>query len=71
MISLHSYLVYTYEQQIFIDEIQVYSHASAALWKREPISDDYLPSMRKAVLSISCNVYKQQEMEIDKLINDV
>ena len=44
--------------------------ASAALWKREPISDDYLPSMRKAVLSISGNVYKQQEMEIDKLIND-
>jgi hypothetical protein len=39
--------------------------------KREPISDDYLPSMRKAVLSISDNVYKQQEMEIDKLINDV
>jgi hypothetical protein len=35
------------------------------------ISDDYLPSMRKAVLSISGNVYKQQEMEIDKLINDV
>ena len=27
-------------------------NASAALWKREPISDDYLPSMRKAVLSI-------------------
>ena len=25
MISLHSYLVYTYEQHIFIDEIQVYS----------------------------------------------
>jgi hypothetical protein len=25
MISHHSYLVYTYEQQIFIDEIQVYS----------------------------------------------
>jgi hypothetical protein len=25
MISLHSYLVYTYEQQIFIDEIDVYS----------------------------------------------
>jgi hypothetical protein len=25
MISLHSYLVYTYEQQIFIDEIEVYS----------------------------------------------
>ena len=25
MISLHSNLVYTYEQQIFIDEIQVYS----------------------------------------------
>ena len=25
MISLHSDLVYTYEQQIFIDEIQVYS----------------------------------------------
>jgi hypothetical protein len=41
-------------------------NASAALWKREPISDDYLPSMRKAVLSISGNVYKQQEMEIDK-----
>jgi hypothetical protein len=37
----------------------------------EPISDDYLPSMGKAVLSISSNVYKQQEMEIDKLINDV
>jgi hypothetical protein len=46
-------------------------NASAALWKREPISDDYLPSMGKAVLSISGNVYKQQEMEIDKLINDV
>jgi cytochrome c biogenesis protein ResB len=26
--------------------------------------------MHKAVLSISGNVYKQQEMEIDKLIND-
>jgi hypothetical protein len=26
--------------------------------------------VRKAVLSISGNVYKQQEMEIDKLIND-
>jgi hypothetical protein len=26
--------------------------------------------MRKAVLSISGNVYKQQEMEIDKLIYD-
>jgi hypothetical protein len=37
----------------------------------EPISDDYLPSMRMAVLSISGNVYKQQEMEINKLINDV
>jgi hypothetical protein len=36
-----------------------------------PISDEYLQSMRKAVLSISGNVYKQQEMEIDKLINDV
>ena len=46
-------------------------NASAALRKREPISDDYLPIMRKAVLSISGNVYKQQEMEIDKLINDV
>jgi hypothetical protein len=34
-------------------------------------SDDYLPSMRKAVLSISGNVYKQQEMEIGKLIYDV
>jgi hypothetical protein len=45
-------------------------NASASLWKREPISDDYLPSMRKAVLSISGNVYKQQEMEIDKLTND-
>ena len=31
-------------------------NASAALWKREPISDDDLPSMRKAVLSISSNV---------------
>jgi hypothetical protein len=41
------------------------------LSERQPISDDYLPSMRKAVLSISGNVYKQQEMEIDKLINDV
>jgi hypothetical protein len=41
-------------------------NASAAL-----ISDDYLPSMRKAVLSISGSVYKQQEMEIDKLINNV
>jgi hypothetical protein len=46
-------------------------NAWTALWKREPISDEYLPSMRKAVLSISGNVYKQQEMEIDKLINDV
>ena len=36
----------------------------------EPISDDYLPRMRKAVLLISGNVYKQEEMEIDKLIND-
>ena len=44
---------------------------SAALWKREPISDDYLPSMPKAVLSISGNVYNKQEMEIDKLNNDV
>jgi hypothetical protein len=35
------------------------------------ISDDYLPSMCKAVLSISGNVYKQQEMEIGKLIYDV
>jgi hypothetical protein len=42
-------------------------NASAALWKREPISDDYLPSMGKPVLSISGNVYKQQEMEIDKV----
>jgi pectate lyase len=25
MIALHSYLVYAYQQQIFIDEIQVYS----------------------------------------------
>jgi hypothetical protein len=33
------------------------------LSEREPISDDYLPSMRKTVLSISGNVYKQQEME--------
>jgi hypothetical protein len=46
-------------------------NVSAALWKREPISDDYLPNMRKVVLSISGNVYKQQEMEINKLINDV
>jgi hypothetical protein len=35
------------------------------------VCDDYLPSMGKAVLSISGNVYKQQEKEIDKLINDV
>jgi hypothetical protein len=41
------------------------NNASAALWKREPISDDYLASMRKVVLSISGNVYKQQEMEIE------
>jgi hypothetical protein len=40
------------------------NNASAALWKREPISDDYFPRMDKAVLSISGNVYKQQEMEI-------
>jgi hypothetical protein len=45
-------------------------NAPAALRKREPISDDYLPSMRKAVLSFSGNVYKQ-EMEIGKLIYDV
>jgi hypothetical protein len=32
-----------------------------------PISDDYLPSMGKPVLSISGNVYKQQETEIDKV----
>jgi hypothetical protein len=44
---------------------------SAALRKREPISDDYMPSMRKAVPSISGNDYKQQEMEIEKLINNV
>jgi hypothetical protein len=44
-------------------------NASAALWKREPISDDYLPSMRKAVLSISRNVYQQQEMEIGKYLS--
>jgi hypothetical protein len=43
----------------------------AVLFKREPISDNYLLSMREVVLSISGNVYKQQEMEIDKLINDV
>jgi hypothetical protein len=35
------------------------------------VCDDYLPSIGKAVLSISGNVHKQQEMEIDKLINDV
>jgi hypothetical protein len=45
-------------------------NASATLWKREQISDDYLPSMCKAVLSIFGNVSKQQEMEIYKLIND-
>ena len=39
--------------------------------KREPISDDYLPSMHKAVLSISCNVYKQQEMEIDTTLSEI
>jgi hypothetical protein len=31
MISLHSDLVYTYEQQIFIDEIQVYSRQHVQL----------------------------------------
>ena len=44
---------------------------SAALWKREPISDDYFPSMHKAVLSISGNVYKQQEMEIDTALTEI
>jgi hypothetical protein len=43
-------------------------NVSAALWK---ISDDYLPSMRKAVLSISGNVYKQQEMEIDAALSEI
>jgi hypothetical protein len=38
------------------------NNASAAHWKRKPISDDYFPRMDKAVLSISGNVYKQQEM---------
>ena len=31
MISLHSYLLYTYEQHIFIDEIQVYSRRHTQL----------------------------------------
>jgi hypothetical protein len=31
MISLHSYLAYTYEQQIFIDEIKVYSRRHTQL----------------------------------------
>jgi hypothetical protein len=35
-------------------------NASVALWKREPISDDYLQSMRKAVLSISGNVLQSR-----------
>jgi hypothetical protein len=43
-----------------------FSFSENNLRKREPISNDYLPSMRKAVLSISGNVYKQQEMEINK-----
>ena len=37
----------------------------------QPISDDYLLSMRKAVLPISGNGCKQQEMETGKLIYDV
>jgi hypothetical protein len=44
---------------------------SAALRKRESISDDYLPSMCKAVLSISDNVYKQKEMEIDTALSEI
>jgi hypothetical protein len=47
------------------------NNASAAPWKREPISDDCFPRMDKAVLSISGNVYKQQEMEIDKLTYEI
>jgi len=46
-------------------------NTSVALWKREPISDDYLPSLRKAVLSISGNVYKQQEMKIDTALSEI
>jgi hypothetical protein len=42
-----------------------------ALRKRESISDDYLPSMCKAVLSISDNVYKQKEMEIDTALSEI
>jgi hypothetical protein len=50
----------------FVSDLQQVSGFLWVLW-----FDDYLPSMHKAVLSISGNVYKQQEMEIDKLINDV
>ena len=39
MISLHSYLVYTYEQQIFIDEIQVYSRRHIQLSSLVPIQE--------------------------------
>ena len=38
MISLHSYLVYTYEQQIFIDEIQVYSQRHIQLSSTRALS---------------------------------
>ena len=39
MISLHSYLVYTYEQQIFIDEIQVYSRRHIELSSTRAIQE--------------------------------
>ena len=45
MISLHSYLVYTYEQQIFIDEIQVYSRRHIQLSStRQEVSRTYFVS---------------------------
>jgi hypothetical protein len=40
MISLHSYLVYTYEQLIFIDEIQVYSRRHIQLSSTRAHSGD-------------------------------
>jgi hypothetical protein len=45
-------------------ELGFYEYDGRKLWLNDQ------PSMRKAVLSISGNVYKQQEMEIDKLIYD-
>jgi hypothetical protein len=44
MISLHSYLVYTYEQQIFIDEIQVYSRRHIQLSYTQEVNRAYFVS---------------------------